>query len=174
VIDVADPESVARATGQLVARKEPIDLVLLNAGMQATTLVRNADGAEARHAASVVGHHQLTMGLLDAGLLSGEASIVIAGSEAALGDVPSFRPTDLSALADSRFDGDLARAAEIVLRNGTEGSFSPNAVYANAMLFVAWWAASVSRRGELWAFGRLPRLGAGQADRALHVVELDH
>ena len=56
-----------------------------------------AAGIEATQA-PLIGHHQLTVGLLRANLLSPNARIVIAGSEAARGDVPLFSYTDVAAL----------------------------------------------------------------------------
>jgi hypothetical protein len=47
----------------------------------------------------VCGHHQLTVGLLGANLLSPNTRIVIAGAEPARGGVPFFSYTDVPAFA---------------------------------------------------------------------------
>jgi len=49
--------------------------------------------------APLIGHHQLTVGLLRANLLSPGARIVISGAEPARGDVPLFSFTDVAAFA---------------------------------------------------------------------------
>ena len=46
------------------------------------------------------------MRLLDSALLAGDAHIVIAGSEAARGDVPAMDDVDLPGLAERHFGGD--------------------------------------------------------------------
>ena len=57
-----------------------------------------AAGVEASQA-PLIGHHELTVGLLNANLLSPDARIVIAGAEPARGGVPMFKYTDLPAFA---------------------------------------------------------------------------
>ena len=69
-----------RLAGQ--ARSRPIDFLLLNAGLVPTKKrVITAAGVEASQA-PLIGHHQLTVGLLGANLLSANARIVIAGAGA--------------------------------------------------------------------------------------------
>ena len=60
--------------------------------------------------------------------------------------MPTFNPVDLRAYADSGFDGDLERAAVSLIRNAGPAKYKPASAYANAKLFVAWWAAALSRR----------------------------
>jgi hypothetical protein len=96
--------------------------------------------------APLIGHHQLTVGLLGAGLLSPSARIVIAGSEAARGDVPMFSYTDVAAFAAKHHQGDRTAAVEALVRSGPNVKYEPNRAYADAKLIVAWWAAAVARR----------------------------
>ena len=102
-----------------------------------------AAGIEATQA-PLIGHHQLTVGLLRANLLSPNARIVIAGSEAARGDVPMFSYTDVAALAATHYQGDRSAAVEALLRSGPNVKYEPNRAYADAKLIVAWWAAALA------------------------------
>ena len=92
------------------------------------------------------GHHQLTVGLLHANLLSPNARIVIAGAEPARGDVPLFSFTDVAAFAAKHHQGDRSAAVEALLRNGPNVKYVPNRTYADAKLIIAWWAAALARR----------------------------
>jgi len=145
-VDLAKPNEVLRVATALPEAFDSIDFLLLNAGMvSGSRLLRNEEGLELTFASSLVGHHQLTMQLLADGRLSEDADIVIAGSEAARGDVPTFNPTDLTALADADYRGDRVAAAEALIR-GTGVTYKPATAYADTKLFVAWWAAELSRR----------------------------
>lgn len=146
-VDLNEPASVASAADELAQRGQPIDFLLLNAGMvSGNTLVRTDEGIEVTAASSLVGHHQLTMRLLGDGLLADGASIVIAGSEAARGDVPTFNPVDLQAFAGEHFDGDLEGAAVALMRYDAPLKFKSATAYSNAKLFVAYWAAELARK----------------------------
>src|SRR5579862_2574145 len=77
-LDLDTPSSVEAALAELVRRGQPIDLLLLNAGMvPGKKRVITAAGVEASQA-PLIGHHQLAVGLLRANLLSSDARIVIA------------------------------------------------------------------------------------------------
>ena len=90
--------SVQSVLAELVKRGRQIDFLLLNAGiMGRKERVLTAAGIEVSQA-PLIGHHQLTVGLLRANLLSPNARIVIASSESARGDVPMFSYTDVAAL----------------------------------------------------------------------------
>jgi NAD(P)-dependent dehydrogenase (short-subunit alcohol dehydrogenase family) len=144
-LDLDSPSSVQGALAELVKRGQPIDFLLLNAGMvPGKKRVITAAGVEAAQA-PLIGHHQLTVGLLRANLLSPNARIVIAGAEPARGDVPLFSLTDVAALA-KHHRGDRTAAVEALLRNGPNIKYVPNRAYADAKLIVAWWAAALSRR----------------------------
>nr|WP_295661528.1 SDR family NAD(P)-dependent oxidoreductase [Polymorphobacter sp.] len=145
-LELNAPASIQSALAELVKRRQPIDLLLLNAGwIGGKERVLTTAGVEATQA-RLVGHHQLTVGLLRADLLSPNARIVIAGSEAARGDVPLFSYTDVAALAAKQYHDDRSAAVEDVLRSGPNVKYRPNRAHADAKLFVAWWAAALSRR----------------------------
>ncbi len=145
-LDLDKPSSVQSSVAELVKRGQPIDFLLLNAGLvpfkkRAVT----ATGVESSQA-PLIGHHQLTVGLLNANLLSPEARIVIAGAEPARGGVPMFKYTDLPAFAAKRFQGNRTAAVEALIRNGPNVKYVPNNAYADAKLIVAWWTAALARR----------------------------
>lgn len=145
-LDLDKPSSVQSAVAELVKRGKPVDFLLLNAGLvpfkkRAVT----ATGIESSQA-PLIGHHQLTVGLLNANLLSTNARIVIAGAEPARGGVPMFKFTDLPAFAAKRFQGNRTAAAEALIRNGPNVKYVPNNADADAKLVVAWWTAALSRR----------------------------
>ena len=145
-LDLDKPSSVQSAVAELVKRGRPIDFLLLNAGMvPGKRRVITAAGIEASQA-PLIGHHQLTVGSLDAKLLSPDARIVIAGAEPARGDVPLFKLTNVTALATTRYQGDRTAAVEALLRNGPNIKYQANRAYADAKLVVAWWAAALARR----------------------------
>jgi NAD(P)-dependent dehydrogenase (short-subunit alcohol dehydrogenase family) len=146
-LDLGNPASVQNAARELAGRGEKIDFLLLNAGMvSGSDLVKTDEGIEITSASSLIGHHQLTMQLLEDSLLCDHARIVIAGSEAARGDVPTFNPVELPAFAAEHYDGDLAAAAEGLMRYDGSLKYKPATAYANAKLFVAYWSAELARK----------------------------
>ncbi|PYE18292.1 SDR family NAD(P)-dependent oxidoreductase [Paraburkholderia silvatlantica] len=145
-LELDEPTSVQSALAELEKRGHAIDFLLLNAGMvPGKQRVITAAGVEASQA-PLIGHHQLTVGLLSANLLSPNARIVIASAEPARGGVPMFKYTDVVALAAKYHQGDLTAAMESLLRNGPNVKYVPNNAYADAKLIVAWWAAALARR----------------------------
>ena len=145
-LDLDAPTSVQSALAELVKRGRPIDFLLLNAGMvPGKKRVLTAEGIEAAQA-PLIGHHELTVGLLRANLLSPNARIVIAGAEPARGDVPMFSYTDVAAFAAKHHRGDRAAAVEALMRNGPNVKYEPNRTYADAKLIIAWWVAALARR----------------------------
>src|ERR1700734_1573078 len=145
-LDLNAPASVQSALAALVKRGQPIDFLLLNAGMvPGKARVITAAGVEAAQA-PLIGHHQLTVGLLRANLLSPNARIVIAGAEPARGGVPMFKYTDVPAFAAKYYRGDQTAAVEALLRNGPNVKYVPNNAYADAKLIIAWWTAALARR----------------------------
>jgi NAD(P)-dependent dehydrogenase (short-subunit alcohol dehydrogenase family) len=140
------PQSVQSALAAVVKRGRPVDFLLLNAGLvpfkkRSVT----ASGIEASQA-PLIGHHQLTVGLLNAGLLSPNARIIIAGAEPARGGVPLFKYTDVPAFAAQHHRGDRTAAVEALIRNGPNVRYVPNNAYADAKLIIAWWVAALARR----------------------------
>lgn len=146
-LDLNDPKSVQRAAETLVRRGRKIDFLLLNAGMvSGSDLVKTDEGIEITTASSLIGHHQLAMQLLGDDLLCDHARIVIAGSEAARGDVPTFNPTNLPEYATTHHDGNAVAAAEAWMRHDVPVKFKSATAYANAKLFVAYWSAELARK----------------------------
>jgi NAD(P)-dependent dehydrogenase (short-subunit alcohol dehydrogenase family) len=145
-LDLNAPASVQSALAELVKRGQPIDFLLLNAGwIGGKARVLTAAGVETTQA-PLIGHHQLTVGLLRANLLSPNARIVIAGSESARGDVPMFPYTDVAALAAAHYQGDRSAAVKALLRSGPNVKYEPNRAHSDAKLIVAWWTAALARR----------------------------
>ena len=145
-LDLDSPSSVQSALDELVKRGQPIDFLLLNAGLVPfKQRVLTAAGVESSQA-PLIGHHQLTVGLLNANLLSPDARIVIAGAEPARGGVPMFKYTDLPAFAAKHHKGDRTAAVEALIRNGPNVKYVPNNAYADAKLIIAWWVAALARR----------------------------
>jgi NAD(P)-dependent dehydrogenase (short-subunit alcohol dehydrogenase family) len=145
-LDLDTPSSVQSAVADLVKRGQPIEFLLLNAGMvPGKKRVITAAGIEEAQA-PLIGHHQLTIGLLRANLLSPSARIVIAGAEPARGGVPMFSYTDVPAFAAKYFREDRTAAIEALIRNGPNVKYVPNNTYADAKLIVAWWVAALARR----------------------------
>ncbi len=145
-LELDAPASVQSALAALVQRGRPIDFLLLNAGMvPGKARVLTPAGVEAAQA-PLIGHHQLTVGLLRANLLSPSARIVIAGAEPARGGVPMFSYTDVPAFAAQHHQGDRAAAIEALIRNGPNVKYAPNNTYADAKLIIAWWTAALARR----------------------------
>ena len=145
-LDLDSPSSVQSALAELIKRGLPIDFLLLNAGMVGgKKRVITAAGIEAAQA-PLIGHHQLTVGLLRANLLSPNARIVIAGAEPARGDVPMFSYTNVAALAATQFHGYRTAAVEALVRNGPHVKYEPNRAYTDAKLIIAWWVAALARR----------------------------
>ncbi|MHC5536897.1 SDR family NAD(P)-dependent oxidoreductase [Singulisphaera rosea] len=145
-LDLDSPTSVQSALAELVRRGRPIDFLLLNAGLVPfKKRVLTASAIEASQA-PLIGHHQLTVGLLNANLLSPNARIVIAGAEPARGGVPMFKYTDLPAFAAKYHRGDRTAAVEALIRNGPNVKYVPNNAYADAKLIIAWWVAALALR----------------------------
>jgi NAD(P)-dependent dehydrogenase (short-subunit alcohol dehydrogenase family) len=140
-------DTVDAAAKTLADKGGQIGVLILNAGLApAKSLQVTPEGVEATMASTLIGHHLLTMRLLEYGLFTDTARIVIAGSEAARGDVPTFKPVDINAFAADSFNGDLEAAIEAQIRMQPPAEYRPNATYATAKMFVAWWAAELARR----------------------------
>src|SRR5579872_7521545 len=145
-LDLDAPTSVQSALAELVRLGRPIDFLLLNAGMvPGKKRVLTAAGVEAAQA-PLIGHHQLTVGLLRANLLSPNARIVIAGAEPARGDVPMFSFTDVAAFAAKDHQGDRTAAVEALIRGEPNVKYNANRSYADAKLIITWWVAALARR----------------------------
>ena len=145
-LDLNDPANVHSAVDALVKQGRSVDFLLLNAGLVPfKQRGLTAAGVEASQA-PLIGHHQLTVGLLNANLLSPNARIVIAGAEPARGGVPMFKYTDLPAFAAKYHQGNRTAAVEALIHNGPNVKYVPNNAYADAKLIIAWWTAALARR----------------------------
>jgi NAD(P)-dependent dehydrogenase (short-subunit alcohol dehydrogenase family) len=109
-------------------------------------IARTADGMEITTAASLIGHHVLVTGLLNEGLLAKEARIVIAGSEAARGDVPMMGLVDIPEFAAAHYGGDRVHAIETIAQALEPYQYKHMPHYAMVKTFVALWAAALARR----------------------------
>jgi NAD(P)-dependent dehydrogenase (short-subunit alcohol dehydrogenase family) len=145
-LDLNTAASAQSAVAELVKRGRPVDVLLLNAGLVPFKQREiTAAGVEASQA-PLIGHHELTVGLLNANLLSPDARIVIAGAEPARGGVPMFKYTDLPAFAAKYHQGNRTAAVEALIRSGPNVKYVPNNAYADAKLIIAWWVAALARR----------------------------
>ena len=145
-LDLNKAASAQAAVAELVKRGRPVDFLLLNAGLVPFKQREiTAAGVEASQA-PLIGHHELTVGLLNANLLSPDARIVIAGAEPARGGVPMFKYTDLPAFAAKYHHNNRTAAVEELIRNGPNVKYVPNNAYADAKLIIAWWVAALARR----------------------------
>jgi NAD(P)-dependent dehydrogenase (short-subunit alcohol dehydrogenase family) len=145
-VDNYDFETVESAVEELVDKGTRINVLLLNAGAAPPkTLVKTTQGVEGTVASTLVGHHLLTTRLLDNDLLGDHARIIISGSEAARGDVPTFHPIDVDAFAAEYFGGDLEAAIEAQFQMEPPAEYKPSSAYANAKMFAVWWAVELAR-----------------------------
>ena len=156
-LDLDSPSSVQSALDELVRRGQPIDFLLLNAGLVPFKQRQLTPAGIEASQAPLIGHHQLTVGLLRANLLSPNARIVIAGAEPARGGVPMFKYTDLPAFAAKHHKGDRTAAVEALIRNGPNVKYVPNNAYADAKLIIAWWVAALAPPATL-RHGRVRRV----------------
>jgi len=79
-LDLHDPASIARFAEDFVARGEALDLLILNAGIMATPLRRDARGHESQFSANHLGHFELTVRLWPALVRAGSARVVALSS----------------------------------------------------------------------------------------------
>src|SRR5258708_2084660 len=101
-LDLDKPSSVQSALAELVKRGQPIDFLLLNAGMvPGKKRVITAAGVEASQA-PLIGHHQLAGGVLRATPLSPHARLVFPGAEPSRRGVALVSLTHVTALAAKR------------------------------------------------------------------------
>ena len=149
-VDVSSIESAQAASDELLRRGYPIDTLLLNAGMvSGETMNKTADGFEVAFASSVVGHHVLTLRLLEADVLPKGARVVIAGSESANGDLPAMmgmKLYDFAANPPQEFGDNLHDAMVTFARGSKPELFDGTRYYATTKVFTSWWTAAMARR----------------------------
>ncbi|KAA3661712.1 MAG: SDR family NAD(P)-dependent oxidoreductase [Chloroflexi bacterium] len=144
-VDVAEVQVSARAAQNLIDQPGQIDLLILNAGLGSQELKRTTEGFELTLAASLVGHHVLTMKLLEAGKLAPEAHIVISGSEGARGEMSGMEKYDYNEIQRA-VGGGLDAAMNTVARGEKPAPYNWSETYANAKTWVAWWTAVLARK----------------------------
>lgn len=149
-VDVSSIASAQAASDTLIKRGNSIDALLLNAGMVSGEDVnKSVDGFEISFASSIIGHHVLTVGLLDAGLLTKGARIVIAGSEAARNDLPAMMGMQLYDFATEtpvEFGDNLHDAMVSFAKVSKPGLFVGSRYYATTKAFTSWWTAAAARK----------------------------
>jgi NAD(P)-dependent dehydrogenase (short-subunit alcohol dehydrogenase family) len=146
-VDVSEPKTVHIACDTLLDRNDKIDILILNAGMSSgTEPAYNSDGIELTFASTIIGHHVMAIRLLNDKLLSEHGRIVIAGSEGARGDVPGMNIPDFPGFAAKHFNSDLENMLETIARVQAPYKFNSMSTYVTAKVYVAWWAAALSRR----------------------------
>ena len=145
-LDTAEVASAKDACEQLRKRGESVDFLLLNAGATSADPQYNANGVEITWASTLVGHHTLTMCLLENGGLSPNARIVIAGSGGARGTAPGMKVHAFHEVATEQCEGDLAAAIDLLARIKGPYKFKHMNEYVSAKVVVAWWAGGLSRK----------------------------
>lgn len=166
-VDVSSIQSAQAASAELIARGQPIDSVILNAGLVAgEEMQKSVDDIEITFAASMIGHHILTLRLLDAGLLAEDARVVLVGSSVANNDTPAFMGMtvyDFGTESTSEF-GDNLHSAMLAFAKGTKPElYTSGRYYATTKLFSAWWSGAMTRRfgdsASFFTVGPGPNMG---------------
>ncbi|MEM7539432.1 MAG: SDR family NAD(P)-dependent oxidoreductase [Chloroflexota bacterium] len=149
-VNVASIASAQAASDELVRRGNPIDALLLNAGMlSGDVMTKSVDGLETSFASSIIGHHIITVCLLNAGILSQGARVVIAGSEAARDDLPAmmgFTFYDFVKGTPVEFGDNLYDAMVAFIRGEKPALFKATQYYAITKVFSSWWAAAAGQK----------------------------
>ncbi len=145
-MDTSDVGSARLAADKLIEDGRPIDLLILNAGSVTAGLSKNQDGVDLTFASTLVGHHVLIMLLLEHGIVNDHANIVIAGSEAARGDVPGMGLPDFDQISREKHQGDIQETFEAFARGYTTGKYNVMKAYSIAKLYVAWWSAELAEK----------------------------
>ena len=150
VVDVASIESAQKASDLLIEQGNVIDALLLNAGMvSGPEMNKSVDGLELSFASSIIGHHVMTMRLLEAGLLTDSSRVVISGSEAARGDLPSmmgFKFYDFVEGEPVQFSNNLHDAITNFAKVEKPELFSGESYYGVTKVITSWWSAALARK----------------------------
>ena len=146
MMDTSDVESARGAAKKLIDDGREIDLLILNAGSTAGELTKNTEGVDMTFASTLVGHHVLTVSLLENGLLADNANIVIAGSESARGDVTGMGLPDFDSISRQEFENDMGKTLEAFARGYAPDKYHVMKAYSVAKLYVAWWASALSKK----------------------------
>ncbi|WP_298445721.1 SDR family NAD(P)-dependent oxidoreductase [uncultured Ferrimonas sp.] len=115
--DLAQPDSIVAAVEQLGTT--PVDLLICNAGLLSKQASMSANGVETTFAVNVLGHHILYRLLMERGLLSSNARIVLTSGDIYIlaQECSPTIPFDGTAKAYSRSKlGNLWQVAELTKR----------------------------------------------------------
>lgn len=146
-VDVAEIDSASSAAKKMSALDQQIDVLVLNAAMSnGDTPAFNSDGVEMTFASTLLGHHVLTMDLLNDNKLAPEANIIIAGSEGARGEMPTMNVPDFNAFASLHFDDDLESMHEAIWKIKSPYKYHAMSAYVTGKVYVAWWAAALASK----------------------------
>lgn len=147
--DVSSVASTRAAMDRLHAEAPGLafDLVVLNAGrVGGPTLEMGPDGVEIAYAASLTGHHVMTLLMLENAMLKPDAAVVIAGAEAARGTLPGMALYDVREIAESQHGGDLIAAMTAMARGEAPSAYHARNNLATLKAFTQWWGAALARR----------------------------
>lgn len=146
-VDVSEVDSAVNASEEIISKGYKIDLLILNAGMSSgSNVTRNSSGVDMTFASTLVGHHAMTMNLLAKDAISENGSIIIAGSEAARGDVPGIGLPNLDQVTNEDFNGNLNDTLRAYAQADYPDKYVPMKAYAMAKLYVAWWASTLAKK----------------------------
>ncbi len=145
-LDLTEKNSSHDALQELIHKKQKIDILILNACVNHKTLKTNSDGMELTFASALLGHHILTNGLLKANLLSINAKIVTAGSEAARGDVPMMKLPNIDAETRDTYSGNYEIMLKSFIFPNKGKRYKPMETYALTKLLVSLWTEALARR----------------------------
>jgi NAD(P)-dependent dehydrogenase (short-subunit alcohol dehydrogenase family) len=146
VVDVAEKTSALAVSDILIQRYDQLDVLVLNAAMSnGDNPAYNSDGVEMTFASTLLGHHVLTLQLLNEGKLAPDAHIIIAGSEGARNEMPNMKVAEFDKLARS-FDGNLEGMHEAIWRVQQPYKYKSMDAYVTGKVYVAWWAAELARK----------------------------
>ncbi len=149
-VELSDMTSSQVASQELIKRGTQIDALLLNAGMlSGDEMTKSTDGIELSFASSLIGHHIMTLNLLNGGILADGARLVIAGSEAARDDLPAmmgFKFYDFVKGTPAEFGNTLHDAMTAFAKGSKPELFNSTQYYAVTKVFSSWWAAAMARK----------------------------
>lgn len=146
-IDVSEANIATEASDKLISKGHKLDLLILNAGMvPGAKVVKNSQGVDLTFASTLIGHHALTVNLLSKGGINHNGRILIAGSEAARGDVPGTNLPDFDVVAKKDFNGNVHAMLKAYAEGSYPEKYVPMNAYAVAKLMVTWWAATLAKK----------------------------
>jgi hypothetical protein len=104
-------------------------------------------GIDAAYAAKVIGHHILTMSLLNTGKLNSGSVVLFVGSESATGNIPMFSMPKFDKIAKEKTNGDVSAVMVALLRGDEKivGAYSHFRSYLCANLFGVMWCFALSK-----------------------------